>query len=1070
MEEESQSSPKSPDSPDTQTIVITPSELQKMGFAKELESVIEAQTHKTETEIIAPAKPVDDKQVVTIDPKIMKSKLCTLLNHTPLVMQVKDINWLPSERKSPILLNSISKIPAMVQSAVCLSPSPTNAPIVIDDLPLNETKAKLKIVSDEKLNISASEIENMLNRGKLLKSDEKISSPLQKLNAEEKLDLETEKDKNVPKEPFTKCIISSTRPSISASSANISEVVSAAAPVTFSKKSTVFSMRSCNLLPTTSSTVTSAASSTIISAAPSTVTSAVSINGSSKAASTDDKILKKECLKRIQAKLYENLKKVMEEVESRPIKDRASFSIKAVTSTIEEVPTRKSAATAKPVLEKCKENKPCYMNKYRERKLSQEACETRTCNDDVIEIDSKPSSPANVIKGPTINIVDGTDTDTMSIEPEQLVKEDTRQNELVKIYPRKVGRPRKQSNLQNEKNNLEGLELPGKGTLQNELDENDAKKDKQQPQAGGPLKKCIAKRFSESVKQSNILSNDNPPTSQEQKIPRKRGRPRKNDVKKIDNEAIEVEANLKTGTETERKRDSPLSNELKEIQESTTYADPPTRRRRGRPPKKRPAESTENERQAFSNIKKEEIVGDIKESSSTVDLQTECKIAKKRGRKSKAELEAMRRESEQRLSGTYTPSKTSGRKRKVIDYSILNGDDSEDDEPEIKVKKEDLDTKKTSQCYTYTRRSDKTNKDEYGSSPRNDKGTVKIDIDDDGVTSSEKEINSDDLKDDTVQYKMTTEEIVNEEQENEKTDVNPNAAQVKCAICKSSVDEELWFEHKRKIHNDLAWNSSEEPLNLDDTTVVEEILNSVLKEEGILKCSLCENKSDTAEHFVQHKKNCSINLNLSVSPGTSQRKYKKRKPGGSADVVDSLISNFTFNKSVELEENSENDNVKPTNLVELKNDQVQCAVCMIVMSKMKWFLHKQNMHNNLAWRTSDQPLDLNDPTLVMKILKDLCVKRKCLRCDVCGMNRKSVVGFISHRSQCEKSVDEIDVLRVKCHLCDRRMLPISLPRHIVLSHQSESPETIMLNDHNNEVVASSSKGPSASGKRKAAYK
>lgn len=106
--------------------------------------------------------------------------------------------------------------------------------------------------------------------------------------------------------------------------------------------------------------------------------------------------------------------------------------------------------------------------------------------------------------------------------------------------------------------------------------------------------------------------------------------------------------------------------------------------------------------------------------------------------------------------------------------------------------------------------------------------------------------------------------------------------------------------------------------------------------------------------------------------------------------------------------------------------------------------------------------DLNDSSLVIRALTELYQKKKPLRCDVCGKNRKSVVGFLSHKSQCTKSDYEIEDMKVKCHLCDRKMLPVSLPRHLELTHQEVVVETpTKPKKAENEPVATHSKRKAA---------
>lgn len=61
----------------------------------------------------------------------------------------------------------------------------------------------------------------------------------------------------------------------------------------------------------------------------------------------------------------------------------------------------------------------------------------------------------------------------------------------------------------------------------------------------------------------------------------------------------------------------------------------------------------------------------------------------------------------------------------------------------------------------------------------------------------------------------------------------------------------------------------------------------------MLKCFYCENETDTVEDYVQHRYDCSSTTNLNASLGINKRRTKKRKPGGAADVLDSLFVKFT---------------------------------------------------------------------------------------------------------------------------------------------------------------------------------
>lgn len=84
--------------------------------------------------------------------------------------------------------------------------------------------------------------------------------------------------------------------------------------------------------------------------------------------------------------------------------------------------------------------------------------------------------------------------------------------------------------------------------------------------------------------------------------------------------------------------------------------------------------------------------------------------------------------------------------------------------------------------------------------------------------------------------------------------------------------------------------------------------------------------------------------------------------------------------------------------------------------------------------------DLNDRALVTSTLWKVYKEKRPLNCENCGLKKKSVVGFLSHKMQCEKSAEEIGEMKVKCALCGNSMLPVSMQVHMRLSHGSKSQE------------------------------
>ncbi|XP_008194372.2 uncharacterized protein LOC103313276 [Tribolium castaneum] len=154
------------------------------------------------------------------------------------------------------------------------------------------------------------------------------------------------------------------------------------------------------------------------------------------------------------------------------------------------------------------------------------------------------------------------------------------------------------------------------------------------------------------------------------------------------------------------------------------------------------------------------------------------------------------------------------------------------------------------------------------------------------------------------------------------------------------------------------------------------------------------------------------------------------------------------------------DNMKEEDLDD-GTGNVTCAICNSTFDKNIWTHHKQRYHNNLAWRVGDPPLDLNDQSFVMHTLNSLYKKKKPLYCDKCGEVKKSVVGFLSHRSQCLKSGEQLESVKISCDLCGRRMLPVSLTTHMKMIHQNPDKEEVPEKTTNNAAKPLPSKRSAA---------
>lgn len=168
----------------------------------------------------------------------------------------------------------------------------------------------------------------------------------------------------------------------------------------------------------------------------------------------------------------------------------------------------------------------------------------------------------------------------------------------------------------------------------------------------------------------------------------------------------------------------------------------------------------------------------------------------------------------------------------------------------------------------------------------------------------------------------------------------------------------------------------------------------------------------------------------------------------SNDQIDTTNSETDMDSSLDIVNSSIEEKVN-TNA---SSATVTCAVCKQQMGKTAWTHHKYRNHNNLAWRIGDEPLDLSDSAVVMRVLTDLYKRKKPLYCENCNMVKKSVMGYLSHKSICQRSSEEIEASKVKCDHCGRTLMPVSMAIHLKIckvinvGKQIESPITYKSND------------------------
>lgn len=85
--------------------------------------------------------------------------------------------------------------------------------------------------------------------------------------------------------------------------------------------------------------------------------------------------------------------------------------------------------------------------------------------------------------------------------------------------------------------------------------------------------------------------------------------------------------------------------------------------------------------------------------------------------------------------------------------------------------------------------------------------------------------------------------------------------------------------------------------------------------------------------------------------------------------------------------------------------------------------------------------------MVTSALSLLYKQKKNFKCEVCNIIKKSVVGFMSHMDTCSKTEEELEMLKVKCEICNKKVMPSSMYSHMKLTHhpQEEKKEEACVN-------------------------
>ncbi|CAH1981210.1 unnamed protein product [Acanthoscelides obtectus] len=211
--------------------------------------------------------------------------------------------------------------------------------------------------------------------------------------------------------------------------------------------------------------------------------------------------------------------------------------------------------------------------------------------------------------------------------------------------------------------------------------------------------------------------------------------------------------------------------------------------------------------------------------------------------------------------------------------------------------------------------------------------------------------------------------------------------EITCVVCQENVFYDKWEEHNSEMHYDLSWRAGENILlDIDLDAFVKKKVEPFLRKLKQIICDKCQTPFTASSAFIKHREEC-----------------------------------YGI----------------------LVNNMVICALCKEEMTRDKFYAHRQKKHNSLAWRVGDVPLDLNNQYFVMSVLNARYKAKKPLFCYKCNTAKKSVIGYLSHQSQC--GVNENDA-KISCPECGRKVLPVSMPVHIKMVHETPKMNKVTISE------------------------
>ncbi|XP_068620797.1 uncharacterized protein [Battus philenor] len=209
---------------------------------------------------------------------------------------------------------------------------------------------------------------------------------------------------------------------------------------------------------------------------------------------------------------------------------------------------------------------------------------------------------------------------------------------------------------------------------------------------------------------------------------------------------------------------------------------------------------------------------------------------------------------------------------------------------------------------------------------------------------------------------------------------------VKCGVCDAEVEGDGWIDHIQKEHNYLARIKGEPPLDMDNFEEIQTHLYALSKIQNGLICKTCGIKRKYVKSYLDHIETCKDSMDM-----------------GAFD----------------------------------EDNPMECAVCFEKVSPRDWKKHAMNIHYNIAWATGMEPIDLRNPYMVEKYLKDYKQVNKTMVCKICKTSRASCVGFYAHIITCGKTEEEIEYYKSYCDICNCKYLCIYKNQHLGMHREQE---------------------------------